>query len=342
MNAESPLRVLWLTPDKPENISVGRSRLAEHLRERGYTVTVDRTTPRTFIKRLSERGRYDVVLGTTRAGAIAGIILSRVHGIPLLVDHVDPIAQFRETTSRPVAAIVERLERLAFHLARRVLYVYPEEQKRVEAYADATRTNLGVDFERFASPDSGRIESVRERLDSIDGSIAVYVGGLEPIYNIRTMLDSLDYLRDWTLVMAGDGTLRETVERAANGDNGIVYLGTIPHETIPGLLALADVGISLVDDPHTLKVMEYGAAGLPTVQLAGQAEATLGDAVTYCDLDPSSVADAIEAAAVADATALRDIAKRHSWKQIAEQYQDAIDEVVSTESGHCGYVDSQR
>lgn len=342
MDTESPPRVLWLTPDKPENISVGRSRIAEHLRERGYMITVDRTTPLALINRLRERGQYDVVLGTTRAGAIAGMLLSRAHGIPLLVDHVDPIAQFRKTASRPVAVIIERLERLSFHIARQVLYVYPEEQERVEAYADATKTNLGVDFERFASPVSDQTESVRERLDSIDGSIAVYVGGLEPIYNVRTMLDAVDCLRDWTLVVAGDGMLRETVERAANEDERIVYLGTIPHKSVPELLALADVGISLVDDAHTLKVMEYGAAGLPTVQLAGQAEATFGDAVTYCSLDPSSIADAIETAAVTDASALRDIAKRHSWERIAEQYQSAIDGVVSTEPRQRGYVDSQR
>lgn len=293
------------------------------------------------MKRLCERGRYDIVLGTTRAGAIAGILLSRVHGIPLLVDHVDPISQFRETASKPVVAVVERLERLTFRLARRVLYVYPEEQERVEAHADGITTSLGVDFERFASPAPDQIESIGERLDSVEPPIVVYVGGLEPIYNIQTMLNAVDYLRDWTLVVAGDGTLRETVERAADEDDGIVYLGMIPHETVPGLLAFADVGLSLVDDPHTLKVMEYGAAGLPTVQLGGRAKNTLSDAVTYCNLAPSSVADAIEIAAETDASTLRDLAKRHSWERIAEQYQTTIDKILTTSSDRRGQIDSQ-
>jgi len=45
-------RVLWLTPDKPDNISVGRQRIADHLETRGFDVTLRGTTPRTVLRSL--------------------------------------------------------------------------------------------------------------------------------------------------------------------------------------------------------------------------------------------------------------------------------------------------
>lgn len=328
MRVDKSTRVLWLRPDKPSNISVGRSRIAEYLRKDGYAVSVEETNLWTVMSCLRKAGHYDVIVGTTRAGALAGMVLSRAHRVPLIVDHVDPIEQFRETSNWPVAAIVDRLEQLSFRVAQRVLYVYPEERERVRSCARAaTKTDLGVDFERFTSPDPDQIEAVQDRLD-IDSRIVVYVGGLEPIYNIQTMLEAVDFLEGWTLVIAGDGSLREHVAQAGDEHESVVYLGTIPHETIPELLAHADVGLSLVDDPHTLKVLEYGAAGLPTVQLAGSAEKSLGDAVTYCELNPVDIASAIETANGTDTSSLQTLAKQHGWRRIADQYRNAIDEVV--------------
>lgn len=107
------LRVLWLTPDKPENISVGRRRIAEQLRQQGYDVTLRGTTLRTLLAALRERGQYDLVIGTTRAGAIAGTILTLVDG-PLIVDHVDPIRQFETTHPWWLSGPVRWLEQFAF------------------------------------------------------------------------------------------------------------------------------------------------------------------------------------------------------------------------------------
>ena len=73
-------RVLWLTPDKPADISVGRRRIAECLRADGFRVTLRGTTPRTTLAALRERDDYDIVIGTTREGAFAGALLSKKRG----------------------------------------------------------------------------------------------------------------------------------------------------------------------------------------------------------------------------------------------------------------------
>lgn len=319
------VRVLWLTPDKPASISVGRARLGDHLESMGFTVELRGTTATTVARSLRERGRYDVVVGTTRLGAIAGVLVSTVHGIPLVVDHIDPIRQLYETAPWPVAAAVDRLERLAFRFADRVLYVYDEEEDRIAARTEALeQTALGVDVDRFADPPADVVAAAREDIGDPPGQIAVYIGGLEPIYNVEALLSSAEHLPDWTLLVIGTGSLESEVSAAAGASDNVRYLGSVPHDQVPGYLQLADVGISLVDDPHTLKVLEYGAAGLPVVQLAGRAAARFGDRVVYCEAEPAAIAAAIRRAADRDGTALREFVRAFDWARLAETYAHAI------------------
>lgn len=319
-------RILWLTPDKPDDISVGRERIATRLEAAGHDVTIRGTTARTVVQSLRECGQFDIVVGTTRLGAIAGVLVSRTHGVPFVVDHVDPIRQLRATESDAVVRIVRRLEHLAFRLAAHVLYVYPEEESRLDGRATAiTKTDLGVEYDRFADPDQEIIERARERLGVVPDNLAVYVGGLEPMYEIEALLEAVDTLDDWTLLVIGAGSLEPVVERAAADSESIRFLGTVPHEEVPGYLSVADVGVSLVDDPHTLKVLEYGAAGLNVVQRAGRAESRFGGLVEYCSTDPTAIADAIKQTADNDhRQSLRTYVKQFNWEGISETYLRVI------------------
>ncbi|PSP99056.1 glycosyl transferase family 1 [Halobacteriales archaeon QS_5_70_17] len=332
------MRVLWLTPDKPADISVGRRRIAEHLERSGIEVTLRGTTPGTALRSLREcaRGRYDAVVGTTRAGAFVGAA-ARLLGTPLVVDHVDPIRQFAGTHPRPLAATVRVAENAAFALADRVLYVYEEERPRVERYArGAIETDLGVAYDRFADPDPAAVERARERLAGagvdLDGRIAVYVGGLEPIYRVPELLAAMTHRPEWTLVVLGAGSLEDRVERAARERENVAFLGTVPHEDVPGYLAAADVGLSLVDDPHTLKVLEYAAAGLGVVQAAGRAEARFGDCVEYCDTRPRGIADAIQRAGDRGTSdAFRERIRQFDYGTVAGDYREALRAVVGSD-----------
>lgn len=330
MNGEH--RILWLTPDKPENISVGRRRIADHLRQRGFDITLRGTTGRTAIRSLREFGHYDAIVGTTRAGALAGLFLSTVHRRPLIVDHVDPIRQFEETHPRWLSMPVRHLENAAFTAANHVLYVYDEESERIKRHASrTTQTALGVEFERFSDPDPNIVEAASETIDSLglDGRIAIYIGGLEPIYHVRELIAGIELLEDWSLLILGDGSLSGEVNALDAETDTIAYLGTVPHESIPGYLHSVDVGVSLVDDPHTLKVLEYGAAGLPVVQRAGRAESRFGDRVEYADTTPESIATAIERAGDRDGEdGLQAFTAGFDWGEIADDYERSLKSVI--------------
>lgn len=323
-------RILWLTPDKPENISVGRRRIADHLEAQGYAVTLRGTTHGTVIQSIRERGRYDLIIGTTRAGAFAGLLLKYLYGRPLVVDHIDPISQFETTHPYWLAVVVRLLENLAFRFADHVLYTYAEERPRVERHAaSTTATDLGVEFGQFANPSDDCVARAKEYLQPLPTreNIALYVGGLEPIYNIEALLAAFESLDGWTLVIIGDGSLRDDVEAATEEQGNVHYLGTVPHEEVPGFTALADVGINLVDDAHTLKVLEYGAAALPTVQVEGEAEHRFEELLVYCSLEPDSIAEAVRRAATQDGTRLQSFVEEFDWGAISEDYSRAIKSV---------------
>jgi glycosyltransferase involved in cell wall biosynthesis len=325
------MKVLWLTPDKPDDISVGRQRLAAHLRERDIRVTLRGTTLRTILRTIRDRGDYDVLVGTTRAGALAGSILHNYLDCPLVVDHVDPIAQFATTHSRLSALLVRCLENIAFRMSSHTLYVYEEERDRVCGRTKCTKTTLGVEYDRFATPTPDILSDVRVTLSEYELAkhVAVYVGGLEPLYNIEQMLGSIDHLSDWSLLVLGTGSLEGFVRQRAENDPSVVFLDTVPHETVPGYLHEADVGLSLVDDPHTLKVLEYGAAGLPSVVLSGQARSRFGALVTYSRADPQAIADNISRAAEGtDGVAFQQYVSQFGWESVAYDYERVLREVA--------------
>lgn len=321
------MEVLWLRPDKPADISVGRHRIADVLERRGHDVRVENTTVADFRHVLGEPGDVDVVVGTTRLGALVAVWRKLVRGTPAVVDHIDPIEQFERNHGRIATALVGLVERVAFRLADHVMVVYEEEVPRVERDArGVTGTSLGVDFERFADPDGSVVDRARQHLEEcgldLDRKRLVYVGGIEPAYHVETVADAMAHLPAWDFVVLGDGSRREAIEMHPR--ENVHYLGTVPHERVPGYLHASDVGICLLDDRNTLKLLEYGAAGLPAVNVEGDAETRFAGLVEFCTLDPADVAAAVERAAVHDAedvAAYRSFVRDFGWESVADDYE---------------------
>jgi len=320
--------VLWVVPDKPDNISTGRQRIAAGLRDRGHAVQLvaDRRDAIT-----AARQGFDAVLSTTPFGGLVGPLAKR-NGSKYVVDYVDPITQLFASSGYVNATAGYGLQHAAFRAADGILYVYDEERHRVENRGVPVRkTTLGVDYSRFADP-AGTVEDrAAAVLDSagVEGDFAVYIGGLEPIYNIEAMLSAFEHT-DAPLVIAGTGSKRAAVEAAARTHENITSLGLIDHEIVPGVLSKASAGLCLVDDPHTVKVLEYGAAGVPVVQLQGRARAELPrDSVHWCNTDPADIAHAVDDALAARPSAELDgYARQHDYQQVITDYENMIREVL--------------
>ena len=263
---------------------------------------------------------------------MAGLVLAILGRVPLIVDQIDPFKDFEAQVSWPVAKGVLLIENLAIRYADHVLYVYDSELPRIQQYTnDYSQTDFGVEYDQFADPDPIILSRAMDRLpDDLSENVLLYVGGLDPIYHIEEMLQTMDYLEDWTLVILGAGSLEDRVKRATTERDDIVFLGTVPHDEIPGFYHVADVGLCLVDDARTLKVLEYSAASLPVVHLDGAARERFGDIFEYCDADPRDISEAVRRAANSDTSdaTRHQIAQTYSWTAISEDYLAALDTVL--------------
>lgn len=334
-------RVLWLRPTKPDNISVGRERIAAHLRERGYDVTIRDASGLDALGAAREAtgGDYDVVVGTVRMGLYVGYPLSRLLGVPLVADVTDPIEQIADLPA-PLYRFLYEYEHFVLARADDRLFTYASAlEKARDRGIEGHRVENGVDFDAFADPNDSVVDRAREELReagvSLEAQVAVYVGGLTPVYHVRSMLEAAEYRPGTEFVFLGDGPLVGAVESAAADAPNVHFLGTYDHSLVPGFLAHADVGFCLVDAEQPLKVLEYGAAGLPVLAAPGELQTRFtGDELEFVDPTPEAIAAALAALEEADGRAaalgrhLRERAEASDWSKIAMQYQRVIEEVT--------------
>lgn len=162
---------------------------------------------------------------------------------------------------------------------------------RVTTVANGANTNL-------FSPDALVPERLPERYAVFFGSLAAWQG-------ITTMLAatrSSSWPSGVSLVVAGDGAMRPDVENATR-EGVVVFLGSMPQEQLPGIVAGAVASLIVKDDPihaesglSPLKLYESMAAGTPVVvsDLPG-----LGDTVRRLECGevvPAAAPDEVAAA----------------------------------------------
>lgn len=335
-DGSSNLRVLWLRPTKPENISVGRERIAEYLREWGYVVDIQDASQFDAIRAMAAgiRGDYDVVVGTVRMGLYVGWLLSTVTRKPFVADVTDPIEQINHLPS-PLYRLLFEIEHVALHSAEEAMFVYNSSYSQAKRRGiDGEKVENAVNYEEFNDPDPSVVETATAELAEAgvdDRPIVVYIGGLTPVYHIESILDAAHALDTVQFLFVGDGELDERVDAVADTTENVFYLGTYEHRVIPGFLAAADVGLCLVDAEQPLKVLEYGAAGLPTIAIPGELQERFSDnELLFVDPDDGLV-DAID-------TLIQnpDLARRYGailnrraastkWSCVATKYRQAID-----------------
>jgi glycosyltransferase-like protein len=207
----------------------------------------------------------------------------------------------------------------------------------------ATVIPNGVEAGRFAAAatDSSGQGAWRARLGP--GFLVLSVGGIEPRKGTLDLVDAMAALRQRRagarLVVAGGDTLFDYHPyRAAFDarrqllDVDVELLGPVDHDTLPALVACADVfAFPSTNEGFGLAAMEALAAGVPVVarDLPVLRE-VFGGAVRYAT-DPGSFADAFLEPARADQAAPgRALAARHTWPAAAEAHAGLYRRLLDT------------
>lgn len=171
----------------------------------------------------------------------------------------------------------------------------------------------------------------------IPGPFVVAVGTLEPRKNLARLLDAWSSVRSrltgWTLVLAGPKGWGEHLPET----DGVVLTGWIGDETLPGLLAAAQIFCypSLYEG-FGLPPLEAMAAGTPAiVGRYSVAEEVLGSAAVLVDAtDPEAIAGALVMLAEDDPAgkalrlAGRARAVSFTWERAAQATAAAYEHVI--------------
>lgn len=130
-------------------------------------------------------------------------------------------------------------------------------------------TPTGMDLDVFRERRDGR---ARRSALGLDGRFVVgWVGSFRGFHALDQAVDALVGMADATLLLVGDGPERGRIEERARAKGvSVVCTGTVPHDSVPELLAVMDVAVVLAESGRPfhyspLKLAEYLAAGVAVV-----------------------------------------------------------------------------
>jgi glycosyltransferase involved in cell wall biosynthesis len=254
------------------------------------------------------------------------------HGVPwiletnaLLTDEAS-----KERSSVVLHETARRLERAAYHACTVLVTVSQALQDQIVASMGVPRDKIvvvpnGVDVDRF---DPARVTP--RNLGS--GFRIVFAGSLAPWQGLDTLVRAIAEVPEGVVIIAGEGpglAGLETLARELRLGARVQFLGRVPPDDIPSLLAGADVcyvgHTSLHDDAFRspLKLYEYMAAGKPIVSsTVPDAVATIREGETGFLFEPGNVASLVRALRTALASPLaaiglaarQEAVSRHSWQ----------------------------
>jgi len=226
-----------------------------------------------------------VIYADTAPGSLTPALLSRLTGVPLVLEVNTPVGGCDIALYRPSEwvrlKLVQWIEQFAFRQCRLVVAASGWADLVKERYAIAEerilRCPLAVNRELFYPQD----RDVARRALGIpsDWRIAIFVGGLSPWQGLEMLVDVAPQVRcvcpKTHFLIVGDGLLRESLMRRVEKlgmSEAFTFTGEIAYERVPQYIVAADVGLALFPGKRgrkggvsALKTLNYLACGKPVI-----------------------------------------------------------------------------
>ncbi|WP_257538869.1 glycosyltransferase [Sphingobium sp. CFD-1] len=271
-----------------------------------------------LVRRLHEAKPFDVIDASFffPDGPVAQR-LSRALGIPYSVKARGADIHYWGARSGTRKMVKRAADRAAGLLA--VSAAMKRSMARMGIEDDKIRVHYtGVDLDRFELADRDAAKTAL----GFEGPVVLCVGALIPRKGQELLVRALSHLPDVTLLMAGQGQYRRTLEKLAEElgvDRRIGYLGSVPHDRLPRIYAAADV-MALVSASEGLANawVEALACGTPIVisDVGGARELVdRPEAGRIVEREPEAIAAGIQALLdnPPDRETVRETALRFTW-----------------------------
>lgn len=234
-----------------------------------------------------------------------------------------------------VRPVLSRRSRKALASARLLLFAVPDAARSPFPVAAGPRAHVlpfGVSAERFRSVPMPERPTI------------AFVGSLEPIKRLDIVLDALARMerRDALLLVAGTGSQEQAyrdLARSLGVDGRVTWLGAVPHEDMPGLLAGVSVVCSAaIGEPYGMSLLEGMAAGRAIVAVDAGGPRFLVDEAggrLVWPADADQVARALEGV-LADPAALAGmgawnrarVERELSWDRVVDRLEELYAEAL--------------
>lgn len=236
--------------------------------------------------------RYDIVHSHYWLSGWASHLISRYWDAPT-VHTFHTLAQLKNNvveSNLHETAIRTRIERRLLEIVDNVVAPNPDERAEMVWRMGAENSRIcvippGVDLERFYPHDS---QTARRKLGLPDNPIVLFVGRVDPMKGIETLVDGFAHLRSETrhdlppvLVFVGGSLTRlsdgsttlgadllsvRNRARALGIEDAIIFTGSEPQELLPDYYAAATVcAVPSRYESFGLVAVEAMACGLPVV-----------------------------------------------------------------------------
>ena len=202
----------------------------------------------------------------------AGLLISKLHGIPLVYDAHESYA---DMISSDVPEVISKLTVIVQRWLVRKAELVVVANDRITPLIDAREALVVLNCPSVSelSQNEGNDEDERR-----NGAQSIgYFGTLEPG---RFVFESIDAVRQkkgkWKLMIAGDGTLSGEVREISKRSVDVEYLGRLDHDEVMKRISRCDL-IHVILDPSNrnyiistpLRMFEAMGAGRPSVVTAG-------------------------------------------------------------------------
>ena len=167
-----------------------------------------------------------------------------------------------------------------------------------------------------------------DTIDNVPRPRIGYLGNARSIVNFEILEEVFRRRSEWNLVFVGPVERWDAV-RELKALRNVHFLGTRPHEQIPGILRRFDAGLVPLRDNEftrvmsTLKLCEYLAAGVPVVATDLPELRRFVDVVRLAPCNALAFEDAIKETLLLDRSALSpkliEAARPYSWNTICRQ-----------------------
>lgn len=231
--------------------------------------------------------RFDVIHAHLHEGALIGLILGRLLGVPLLFDFQGSLTEemvdhgFLSRQSGVYGA-VRRLERWidrsapavltsSIHARQLLINEFNCTEEQVQTLADCVNSDM---FRPASTYEPGELNTLRRQLGIPDNrKLVVYLGLLAEHQGISHLLSAmrlvLQQRRDVHLLLMGfpNETLYRQQSVDLQIDQHVTLTGRIPYHEAARHLALGDVAVApkLSITEGAGKLLNYMSIGLPTV-----------------------------------------------------------------------------